>query len=243
MANFMDLPREIRDQIYKLLLTVGAEIVAHSAYFEKPTNFKAEGVIRPAVALLRVNKQISKEAATILYGDNTWRIPDSDHYVRGLEIYLDHGHLFRHITIHLDRRDTDELDTTPGIERNYEHWASSTMEERMKSIHNHRLDVLKRSTYCRGLMIIADMTRIHSLVLVIGGLYCPSQCCRLDLINDLYDDFLCMFVPHPRTGLMAAMCPQSLKEVRVSGLKSQAEKDLVYGEWGIKGAAVEQDTA
>lgn len=113
----------------------------------------------------------------------------------------------------------------------------------MKSIHNHRLDVLKRSTYCRGLMIIADITRIHSLVPVVGGLYCLSECCRLDLIDDIHADFLCMFVPQSQNRLLAELCPQSSKEAGVAGLKSRAEKDLVYGGRGIKGAAVQQDTA
>lgn len=241
MAKFMDLPREIRDMIYKLLLTVGAEIVTHPTYYEDSTDFEAEGVNRPAVALLSVNKQIGAEAAAILYGNNTWRIRESDHYIRGLEIYQDHGHLFRHITIHLDRRDIEELETTNRIEQYQEQWASLTMEERMKLVHDERLDDLRQLIYRRGHIITSDMKLIRSLALVIDGLYCPSECCRLDIVKDLYDDFLCMFIPDPRTGLAPEEFPQL--EVRVTGLKSQAENDLVYGEWGIKGAAVEQDTA
>ncbi len=237
MINFMDLPREIRDRIYKLLLTVDAEIITHPTWFEEPTDFEAEGVTRPAVALLSVNKQI-----IVLYGNNTWRIP-VDHDIRDLESYQGHEHLFRHITVHLDRRDTDVEDTRDRIEENYTQWASSTMEERMKLVHNDRLNSLRELVYCRALTIAANMRLIRSLVLVLDGLYCPSECCRLDLIKDLYEDFLCVFIPNPQTGLGPERCPQSLKEVRVAGLKSQAEKDLVYGEWGVKGAAVEQGTA
>ena len=60
----MALPREIRDRIYQFSLTVGAEIVAHPTHYEKPTDFGAKGVNRPAVAVLRVNKRISEEAVS-----------------------------------------------------------------------------------------------------------------------------------------------------------------------------------
>jgi len=52
-----------------------------------------------------------------------------------------------------------------------------------------------------------------------------------------------MFDPEPKRLCSQVSCPQSLKDVRVTGLRSQAEKDIVYGEWGFKGAAVEQGTA
>jgi len=243
MANFTDLPREIRDQIYKLLLTVGAEIVAHPTCFEKPTDFEVEGVIRLAVALLRVNKQISDEAAILLYGDNTWRIPNSFHYVRGSEIYQDHGILFRHITVHLDRRDTDEFHTTRRVRNIYERFASLTMVERMRHTHDDRSDNLSQSISIRGSLVVVHMSHIQSLTLVVDNLFCPSGCCRLDTIKNLYEDILHMFDPEPKRVLCQATCPRSLKDVRVTGLRSQAEKDLVYGEWGFKGAAVEQDTA
>lgn len=243
MAKFTDLPREIRDQIYKLLLTVGAELIAHPAYFEKPTNFKAEGVIRPAVALLSVNKQISDEVATVFYGSDTWRIPKHDRPSFKTGIYRIYGHLFRHITIHLDRRDTDEFYTTWRVEHIYESFASLTMVERMRYTHDDRSDSLSRSMSIRGSLVVDYMSHIQSLTLVVDNLYCPSGCCRLDTIKTLYEDFLLMFDPEPKGMFWQATCPQSLKDVRVTGLRSQAEKDLVYGEWGFKGAAVEQDTA
>jgi len=237
----MDLPREIRDQIYKFLLTAGAEIVAHPAYFEKPTNFEAEGVIRPVVALLRVNKQIGEEAAIILYGDNTWRIPEPDQ--NNWKIYDKYGNEFRHVTVHLDRRDTDELYTTRRVERNYERLASLTMVERMRYTHDERSNTLSQSMSIRGFLVVNCLSHIQSLTLVVDNLYCPSGCCRLDTIKNLYENFLHMFDPEPKRLCSQVSCPQSLKDVRVTGLRSQAEKDIVYGEWGFKGAAVEQGTA
>lgn len=240
MANFMDLPREIRDQIYKLLLTVGVEIVAHPTYFEKLTKFRAKGVIRPAVALLRVNKQIGGEAAIVLYGDNTWRIPDPDRFES--EIYEKYGNLFRHVTIHLDRRDIDTQITTRSVVRAHERLAPSTMDERMKRIHNDRLKYLGHLIYLKGLAA-GYMTCIQSLTLVLDNLYCPGGCCRFDIIKKLYQTILHKFDPNPRHKSRRITRIQSLKDVRVTGLIFQAERDLVYGKWGFQGAAVEEGTA
>lgn len=243
MANFTDLPREIRDQIYKLLLTVGAEIVAHPTYFQKRTNFEAEGANRPAVALLRLNKQIGGEAAVVLYGNNTWRIADSDRDARGSEIYEKYGNLFRHVTVHLDRRDTDEFFTTLRIEQTYERLASLKMDKRIKDTHDHRSEILDQFICARRSLIEDHMTYIQSLTLVVDNLYCPSGCCRFDIIRNLYRDFLHTFDPYRKSKHLLPLCPQWLEDVRVTGLIFQAERDLVYGKWGFQGAAVEEGTA
>lgn len=241
MTNFMDLPREIRDQIYVLLLTVGTEIVAHPTWFEESTNFEAEDVNRPTVALLRVNWQISNEAAAILYGHNTWRIPDLAHLE--LNIYAKYGDQFRHVTVHLDRRDNDAHFTTRMVEETYERCISLPMLERIRKTHNHRLKKFEQSMSVRGTLVLRHMSRIQSLTIVVYNLYCPSGCCRLKVIKTLYENFLHLFEPEPENAAWDVVCPESLKDVRMTGLKSQAEKDLVYGEWGMKGAAVEQDAA
>ena len=243
MANFLGLPLEVRDQIYKLSLIVGVEIVAHPDYFEKPTVFGEGEVSRPAVALLRVNKQIYEEAAAVFYGKNNWRIPNVSRPSVDDEIYYKYGHLFRQVTVHLDRRDIDEYLTTKELKDFHRDFAPSTMDQRLVLFHTSRRDYLSGSIETRQFLLGGFMKHIQSFTLVVGNLYCSSGCCRLEIIeNDVCNFFLRDLLPAPETGDSAAACPH-LKEVRVIGLKTHEERELVYGKGGALEAAVKHGKA
>ncbi|RDL40953.1 uncharacterized protein BP5553_00932 [Venustampulla echinocandica] len=62
--GFLDIPREIRDEIYGFLF--------HSDSPIYPSNSRAG--ISPFTSLLRTNKQIYAEAVEVLYGSNTFQI-------------------------------------------------------------------------------------------------------------------------------------------------------------------------
>jgi hypothetical protein len=64
--GFLNLPREIRDEIYGLLFLAEGRIVY-------PSKSRA-GSISEAINLLRTNKQIYSEAVEILYGQNMFQI-------------------------------------------------------------------------------------------------------------------------------------------------------------------------
>jgi len=62
--SFLDLPREIRDQIYRLVF-----------HFDKPIYpSKDRAGISEFLGLLRANRQIYAEAVGVLYGSNTFQI-------------------------------------------------------------------------------------------------------------------------------------------------------------------------
>jgi hypothetical protein len=62
--SFLDLPREIRDQVYRLVF-----------HFEKPIYpSKERAGISEFLGLLRANRQIYAEAIQTLYGSNTFQI-------------------------------------------------------------------------------------------------------------------------------------------------------------------------
>jgi len=67
--SFMDLPRELRDRIYRLAM-VGKEPVD----FENPINFSR------SAALLRTCKIIHEEATEVLYGENSFNFARSRQY-------------------------------------------------------------------------------------------------------------------------------------------------------------------
>jgi hypothetical protein len=90
MISFLDLPGEIRTQIYKLALVFGSietetrfRAGAHTIdcagkrprdAFEMSHQYKTWlNTVKPALGLLRLNKQINAEAASVFYGHNEFR--------------------------------------------------------------------------------------------------------------------------------------------------------------------------
>jgi hypothetical protein len=62
--GFLDLPREIRDQIYDLILVSSKRIYPS----------KNQATISPCLGILRTNRQIYHETVVILYSENTFQI-------------------------------------------------------------------------------------------------------------------------------------------------------------------------
>lgn len=93
--SFLDLPGEIRTQIYKLALVFeGIETDTRSSHrshtyacagpasylqHEPSPNYKNwRNTVKPALGLLRLNKQINAEAAGIFYGHNEFRFTSAN---------------------------------------------------------------------------------------------------------------------------------------------------------------------
>ena len=93
--SFLDLPGEIRTQIYKLVLVFESietetrssarshtyNCAGRDSFRELPfsrhyRNWR--GTVRPALGLLRLNKQINAEAASVFYGHNEFRFTSSN---------------------------------------------------------------------------------------------------------------------------------------------------------------------
>jgi hypothetical protein len=87
--SFLDLPGEIRTQIYKLALvfegietdarmpsrshTLNCAVDTHREVMS-PDHYRTwQSTVRPALGLLRLNKQINAEAASVFYGHNEFR--------------------------------------------------------------------------------------------------------------------------------------------------------------------------
>ncbi|KAI4221762.1 MAG: hypothetical protein L6R36_006656 [Xanthoria steineri] len=70
---FLQLPAEIRNQIYGLCLVVDGTINPYPApSYDRPIVTKGQS--KPLVVLLRVSKRVNAEARPILYGRNTWHL-------------------------------------------------------------------------------------------------------------------------------------------------------------------------
>jgi hypothetical protein len=66
-SRFLELPREIRNLIYRELLLNTLPLIVH---MRRVHRFEASTTPYPAI--LQTNKQIHDEAAAVLYGENTW---------------------------------------------------------------------------------------------------------------------------------------------------------------------------
>ena len=69
MARFVDLPREIRNQIYEYFLVVKGEIMVLNEIYHVPNKQRAQP---PSLVLTAVSKLIRAEALEVLYGKNIW---------------------------------------------------------------------------------------------------------------------------------------------------------------------------
>lgn len=82
-GRFLDLPRELRDKIYRLALVQhppNIEFAAKTHYSETSNSVVREHHFQrfrkdvlPWLGLLRVSKQIKREAGSIFYGENEYR--------------------------------------------------------------------------------------------------------------------------------------------------------------------------
>lgn len=113
--DFLELPREIRDMIYRFCLEVGYEIIPyptiHKSKFRGP---------KPLITILSLNKQVRTEARPILYSNNKWQIGRFSPYTQ--YIYIDDiskppnlfktmdSQLFKHVVVKFGWDDVPMLD-------------------------------------------------------------------------------------------------------------------------------------
>lgn len=98
MPNFLDLPREIRDMIYTHALPAGHVLTAkNEVYPDQPWGLIDFSI---PVALLQVNKQVSKEAMEIFLAQNTFKASLCAALGRP-SVFTTHAKLFRNVVAKL----------------------------------------------------------------------------------------------------------------------------------------------
>ena len=110
----LDLPAEVRNQIYRdvLVLDQATELdpkstkgKRHDLVVQARHNKRYRYDVQPRLRVLRVNKQVHREASSIYYGENEFRFTNvSGWYILSsflLTIGPDNVHLLRSITIHV----------------------------------------------------------------------------------------------------------------------------------------------
>ena len=267
MSPFEKLPQEIRDLIYEHCLLYDGEINPHPTWFEriemeerdcvpaKMMNCGNIGIFRkpnmryskqwPSVALLGVKRAIQREAATILFGKNVWRISDTQQCA-GINIFDSYSSYFRHIVTSFDMRDvhpqqlmkiTNYIMATLGIYG--EETDSRIGTRRTEAIHNLRNRALCITWAFKRMSL--ERMQLKTLVLDIRNLFCLNGCCRLSVIKLLCEQ---LGRRGPWYRLEQAISSDSLAhftpieakrstDVKVVGLGYPQEARLIQEIWGL----------
>ena len=133
--------------IYEYCLVVNGHIVPYRENYDRNTDLDYKGD-KPTVALLTVNKAVRKEAASIFYGKNVWRIASQADDLKELPttagenpktIWDVHAKLFRRVIIYAHRLDVNDLD--PHILSRIARSApAKTLQERMARAHTRNFN-------------------------------------------------------------------------------------------------------
>ena len=241
-TQFLGLPREIRDMIYHFALEVDYEIIPYPTIHES----KFRGT-RPAIALLRVNKQVRTEARPILYSNNEWQIGDRPEFSIDAGAYpnlfqvVDNS-LFKHVVIKFSGDDVPMLSTqTLSLAAHYHARLEQellnsgvimTEEEKRQwragEMHNLNYQTLLR-TWNTRVSLLRMMKDLKTVRVDFNTCYCPSGCCRLR-----------MFQAHPVERCLQRL-PKPGKhsrnqqtEVYFHGIESKEECQIIYDNYGFR---------
>ncbi len=262
MSSFERLPQELRNLIYDHCLLHDGEINPYPRYFErtemestycypaKMMSFGDIGTFRkanlryskqwPSVALLGVNRAIQREAATILYGKNVWRISDTQLCAK-FDIFDNYSNYFRHIVTSFDMRDVHPqrlmgitnhvISTCGGYGQG--HYGIG------RRIHDLRINEFGSIWAFKRLSL--ERMQLKSLVFDFCNLFCPNGCCRLS-VTKLLCERLGQDGPWYRlehaipSDSLTYFTPNEAKrstDVKVVGLRYPQEAWLIQEIWGL----------
>ena len=94
MANFMDLPREIRDVIYVFDLVKPDKVFIPKKFVK----FRPQWLQKPTVPLLYISENIHAEAIQIFYCQNMFELPRSPD-ITSRSVFKEYAPLLRHIVV------------------------------------------------------------------------------------------------------------------------------------------------
>lgn len=232
-SAFMRLPREIRNMIYRFCLIVNGEIVPYKENYDRDTAQDYTGD-KPMVALLAVDKAFRKEAASIFYGKNVWRITSNaddlakpfytavsigDEQLSKI-IWTVHARLFRHVIIYAHRLDVNhlDLDVLSSIARST---AVKDLQQRMARAHKRNFNRMLGS-WSPKFSLALDMPNLHFVTFNVCKLYCLNGCCRVRILREFFLHFSDCWEDYLRNGIPNTMI-ETLDAAYVVGLKSGRE--------------------
>lgn len=235
--TLLTIPGELRNRIYELALLQDSKVYP---FDYKPCGCDCPKHKRhaPAVALLRVNRQINQEATPLLYSSVIFSLSTGYLFMKfmargevcmygyptGSEVYPSR-HLIRSLRIkfvpeHMpsDVRSTHVLDC----------WADPSFQllskkQRAQAIHHHNRDVCE-TIWTNAGKVISLMRELKFLSMDLEQALCPLGCCRM--------------VGHVVQSLKGLKKKQGFT-ISVSGELKYAEKRMVLGGLKYSGRTVD----
>ncbi|KAI4263544.1 MAG: hypothetical protein L6R42_001313 [Xanthoria sp. 1 TBL-2021] len=196
---FLELPAEIRNEIYEMCLVVDGTINPYPVPYRDNNLIAPNGQSKPLVALLRVSKLLNAEARPILYGRNTWLYNQNcvairqNHAAFARQPFWDHLNSSRlahtpmgHVIMTFSFRDLNQEELRPL----YTTWArtqhllrpgGNPQATAMKIAHSEHYRVLYNIWYWKAKRFVELVSRLHApkrLTLDFTECYCHGGCCR-----------------------------------------------------------------
>ncbi|KAL9076972.1 MAG: hypothetical protein Q9161_000605 [Pseudevernia consocians] len=208
MSTFEKLPQEIRDMIYEYCL-IHHEGIAPFPTIEERKLIKLSGrepakLVRdntdpnflsacsnkvyaaewPSVALLGVNKTVQEDAAGILFGKNTWHLSFIGYWHEEGEeaqFWSRYAKFFRHISTRFCMHDVEPRDLSHITKFRHSLPDSYAGRNLRTAIHKDRIDLLDKSFEWKRRRLVK--MNLASLVFHVNDLFCPSGCCRTEILD------------------------------------------------------------
>ncbi|KAL8730565.1 MAG: hypothetical protein Q9166_004019 [cf. Caloplaca sp. 2 TL-2023] len=239
---FLKLPAEIRNHIYRFALVVDGEINRYPAHYQAKS-IVPEGQSKPAVALLRVCKQVGSEAQSILYGENTWRLNQDTISLslpplwRRFAYSPDIGHI-GHIVTSFDYRDLNTNELGPQFvswsqNRTLQTPLNNRVATASEIAHYYRLQQLQRIWLCKIDIIQRLILRndiLMGLTVDLSYCYCDGGCCRQSMFISGVLAVLRRHLRGQESERMKKLFAERLVElkIRVTGLLDKKESGSVH---------------
>lgn len=190
MVGFMGLPTELRLNILHYCnLVVDGDIDPYpSSHGSTTTNVAVLGGCHVSekldISLLRVNRQIRREASEILYGQNTWRLrsPLRPFWARGREVFRIQSRLFHHIKVDFGLAGiTWDFLRDAGASARQDSAAVEPLARKktmvLDQFHRNCLTELQSQwSFCFWLLGKMDLETLQG---DISSCFCATGCCRL----------------------------------------------------------------
>lgn len=245
MSRFLQLPLEIRNIIYKYCLVVNYVITPYPSGYESYKLAMLRKAIKtglrervsepelPAVSILQVSKQLHRETSPILYGQNCWKHPQF-YSNCGTEcvcsIFDIHGAFFKNIEMRFDWRENNFQtnymildDDSAILDETFPNFEQYSHSERVECLH----ETFSSFEFHAASRDVSHLLfHLDSLVIDVTRLYCSLGCCREPVFLKYFQDD---FMEH----LVKNILRSNIKTVKITGLRSDKEKELIYKEWGF----------
>ena len=229
MSAFLRLPREVRKMIYEYCLVVNGHITPYGENYERDTdqNFTGE---KPSIGLLGVSKFVRREAASIFYGKNVWRIttkmpdlakPPTPVKKDPKTLWRIHKRLIRNVVIFAHRFEaTGDLDA--DVLSSIAHsMPAKNLQERMARAHRRNFNKMLGS-WSPKFSVALDMPKLKSVTFDVSKLYCLNGCCRLKILREFFLHFSDCWEDYLRNGIPNKMIDK-LEAAYVQGLRNELE--------------------